>query len=276
MNAARVSDEDYIQFLIATPSACSAAEAAKSQPRHPAAPAHDAFTRLLNRLEPDAKALWDEVRPLLGQDGVLVLDDTTLDKPYARKIDLVSRHWSGKHKAVVKGINLVTAVWYDGGQILPIDYRVSHPKRLDADGRTRTKNDHFADRLKVTKARGQTPRCVLFDGWYASLENLKLVRELAWTFLTRFKSNRLVRVNRGDLLSLSSQEIAAEGTVVWLPGYGELKVFRVTAPDGGAEHFQSPIHPGPRPSRQAHPNIPCPLSSAGANLSVFRQPGRAW
>ena len=38
--------------------------------------------------------------------GVLVIDDTTLDKPYAKKIELVRRHWSGKHRRVVSGINL--------------------------------------------------------------------------------------------------------------------------------------------------------------------------
>ena len=240
MNAPRVSDEDYIQFLIATPSACSAVEAAESQPRSPGAPAHDAFTRLLTRLEPDPETLWAEVRPLLGAGGVLVIDDTTLDKPYARKIDLVSSHWSGKHKAVVRGISLVTAVWYDGGRVLPVDYRVYHPDRPDArTGAKRTKNDHFADMLGAARARGLAPRCVLFDGWYASLDNLKLVRDLGWTFLTRLKGNRLVRVDRGDLRAAADQPIAAGGTAVWLPGYGELRVFRVTAKDGGAEHWAS-------------------------------------
>lgn len=46
--------------------------------------------------------------------GVLVLDDTTLDKPYARYMGLVTRHWSGKHHAVVHGINLLTLLWSNG------------------------------------------------------------------------------------------------------------------------------------------------------------------
>ena len=39
---------------------------------------------------------WLEVKPevQLGS-GVLVLDDTVLDKPYARKMKLVHRMWSG-------------------------------------------------------------------------------------------------------------------------------------------------------------------------------------
>ncbi len=80
-----------------------------SSPRHAPsvastrpAPAHYAFTRLLHRLEPDPAALWEEVESLVDRTkGILVGDDSTLDKPYARKMGLVTRHWSGKHHAVV-------------------------------------------------------------------------------------------------------------------------------------------------------------------------------
>ena len=42
------------------------------------------FTRLLRRQPPDTVALWQETQGLILRDaGVLVLDDTTLDKPYA-------------------------------------------------------------------------------------------------------------------------------------------------------------------------------------------------
>jgi hypothetical protein len=51
----------------------------------------------LHRLEPDPATLVTRGR------GVPVVDDATLDKPYARKIELAHRHWSGKHHAVVEG-----------------------------------------------------------------------------------------------------------------------------------------------------------------------------
>ena len=69
---------------------------------------HDAFTRLLRRQPPDTEALWRETQGLVQlEGGVLVLDDTTLDKPYARRMELLTRHWSGKHRRVVQGINLL-------------------------------------------------------------------------------------------------------------------------------------------------------------------------
>ena len=147
MNAPRCTEFDYIDFLVATPRTCSCTEAARVQPDSPQAPAHDSFTRLLHRLEPDAETLWTEVpvdeflaeaKPLVvRRRGVLVIDDSTLAKPYARKIDLVTRHWSGKHHEVIDGINLITLLWTDGDRKIPVDYRIFNK----ADGKT--KHDHF-------------------------------------------------------------------------------------------------------------------------------------
>jgi hypothetical protein len=232
MNAPKCQPDDYIDFLIATPKACSATEAARVQPEQPRPAAHDAFTRLLHRLEPDPDTLWMEARPQVDLTaGVLVADDSTLDKPYAKAIDLVGRHWSGKHHAVVQGINLVSLLWTDGDRHVPCDYRIYH------DAKEATKNDHFRAMLRAAHQRGFQPRCVLFDGWYASLENLKLLREFGWAWLTRLKSNRLVNRDRQGTRPLVRTEIAATGTEVWLPGYGLVKVFKIVAPDGDLAYW---------------------------------------
>jgi putative transposase len=233
MNPPRATAEEYIQFLLGTPSAVSATEAARVQPHRPNAPAHDAFTRLLHRLEPDPATLWGEVRPLVDPtDGVLVVDDSTLDKPRARHIQLVSHHWSGNHRAVVSGINLVTLLWSDGDRLYPTDYRVYH-KATDG----KTKNDHFGQMLDAAHARGFRPKAVLFDGWYASVGNLKRVRGFGWVFVTRLPSNRKVRIARGPAVAVSDQPIAAAGTEAWLPEFGLVRVFRVVAPNGDTAHW---------------------------------------
>ena len=192
MRQAKCRDSDYIDFLIATPHAASCCEAARSQPPAPNPPAHDAYTRLLTRLEPDPETLYREVEPLVAKgDGVLVIDDSTLDKFHAKAIEPVPRHWSGKHKRVVWGINLISLVWSDGDRTLPLDYRIyDRPK----DGLT--KNDHFRDLMAAAKRRAFHPRAVLFDSWYSSLDNLKQVRTCGWTFLTQLKANRKVDLDR--------------------------------------------------------------------------------
>jgi putative transposase len=219
---------DYIDFLIASPKAFSCTEAAAVQPESPDAPAHDAFTRLLHRLEPDAETLWREARPLVHREGgLLVLDDSTLDKPYAKQIDLVTRHWSGKHHAVVRGINLTTLLWTDGDRHLPCDYRL-----YDKANDELTKNDHFRAMLGTARGRGFAPDCVAFDGWYSGLENLKLIRGFGWRWLTRLKANRKVNLDRQGLKAVGATAIEAGGTVVHLQGYGLIRVFKIVARDG--------------------------------------------
>jgi len=42
-----------------------------------------------------------------------------LEKPYSPFNALLYRHWSGKQKAVVEGINLITLLWTDGVRSRP-------------------------------------------------------------------------------------------------------------------------------------------------------------
>ncbi|CAA9371467.1 MAG: hypothetical protein AVDCRST_MAG93-8460 [uncultured Chloroflexia bacterium] len=188
MNEAKVTDLDYINFLVASPLVFSCTEAARVQPATPRRAAHDALTRLLHRFDPDPSPLWDEANQHVSlHDGLLIVDDTTLDKPYAQHIELVHRHWSGKHHRMVAGINLVTLLWSDGTHAIPCDYRL-YDKPVDGV----TKNAHFRDMLATAKQRGFEPRLVAFDSWYSSLENLKTIRSLGWHWLTRLKKNRQV------------------------------------------------------------------------------------
>ncbi len=161
MNVAKCVEEDYIQFLIATPRTYSCTEAAKVSPELESPPSHDAFTRLLRRVEPGSEDLWKEVSPQIDKsNGVLVIDDSTLDKPYARKMDLVTHHWSGKHHAVVQGINLITTLWTDGDSYIPCDYRI-YNNAVDH----LTKNDHFRAMLQTANERKFKPSTVVFDSW---------------------------------------------------------------------------------------------------------------
>jgi hypothetical protein len=233
MNRPKVRDEDYINFLIATPKVCSATEAARVQPVPSTAPAHDAFTRLLHRLEPDASTLWREAASQVDRySGILVVDDSTLDKPYAEKMGLVQRHWSGKHHAVVEGINLITLLWTDGDRHVPVDYRL-----YDKAGDALTKNDHFQHLLAMAHERGFKPACVVFDSWYSGLENLKQIRSLSWTWLTRLKANRLVNPDHTGLQPVATVEPSPQGAVVHLKGYGLIRLFLIVASNGDREYW---------------------------------------
>ena len=233
MNEPKVTDLDYITFLLAAPRVVSCTEGARVQPDEPQRAAHDALNRLLHRLKPNTTPLWQEAEQLLDRTrGVLILDDTTLDKPYAHKIALVHRHWSGKHHRIVAGINLVTLVWSDDTHAVPCDYRL-----FDAPNDGQTKNDHFQAMLQTAKKRGFTPRYVCFDGWYSSLANLKLIRSFGWQWLTRLKANRLVNPDGAGNRPLADCAIRNGGTRVHLKGYGFILAFRIDTPDGDTEYW---------------------------------------
>jgi hypothetical protein len=232
MNPPKCDELDYIHFLIAAQKVFTCTEAARCQPEGKG-PAHDAFTRLLERQPPDTEALWQEAKGLVNREGgLLVLDDTTLDKPYAQKMELVTYHWSGKHRRVVRGINLQTLLWSDGKALVPCDFRV-YAKAQDGKG----KNDHFLAMLEEAKRRGFQPGFVLFDSWYASLRNLKGIQSYGWHWLTRLKSNRLVNPDGKGNVPISQAEVPPEGRVVHLKGYGFIKVFRTVSADGDEEYW---------------------------------------
>ncbi|ADH61955.1 hypothetical protein Mesil_3485 (plasmid) [Allomeiothermus silvanus DSM 9946] len=233
MNPPKCDDLDYIHFLIAAQRVFTCTEAARCSPKEKSPPAHDAFTRLLQRQPPDTAALWQEAKAFVKlREGLLILDDTTLDKPYARDMDLVSYHWSGKHQRVVRGIALMTLLWTEGQALIPCDFRV-YDKPQDG----KSKNDHFQTMLQKAKERGFQPEYVLMDSWYASLENLKAIVSFGWRFLTRLKGNRLVNPEGKGNVPIREVEIPGEGRVVHLRGFGFVRVFRTLSKDGEAEYW---------------------------------------
>jgi putative transposase len=236
MNPPKCDELDYIHFLIAAQRVFSTVEAAETSPDE-RAPAHDAYTRLLQRLPPDSAALWSEVEMLVQrQQGVLVIDDSTLDKPYASKMALVTRHWSGQHGRVVQGINLISLVWTDGNTRLPCDFRIYNKAH---DGLS--KNDHFQHMVQAAQQRGFEPDLVAFDSWYSGLDNLKLLRQLNWSWLTQLKSNRQVSVDHTGNRAVSEILIPPHGRRVHLKGYGWIKVFKIAGTNDSFEDWATNV-----------------------------------
>ena len=76
--------------------------------------------------------------------------------------------------------------------------------------------------IKSAKKRGLKPKAVLMDSWYSSLDNLKVIRSMAWDWVAGLKSNRLVNKKT----QIKDLEIPDEGLKVWLRGYGYVTLFR--------------------------------------------------
>ena len=69
----------------------------------------------------------------------------------------------------------------------------------------------------------------LLQKCFTAFDNLRLVRGLGWYFLTRLKGNRLVSPDKLGLQAVSEIGLSENGRVVWLKGFGLVKVFRIIA-----------------------------------------------
>lgn len=104
--------------------------------------------------------------------------------------------------------------------------------------------------VNAAKKRQFKPKCVIFDSWYSSIENLKLIRALEWHWCTRLKSNRLVNPDDSYNRNVSEIDIPPEGRVVHLSKYGFIKVFRIDHSDGDPEFWATDVLDASEEDRQ--------------------------
>lgn len=119
----------------------------------------------------------------------------------------------------------------------PINYRIYHP---DTDGKT--KNDHFREMFMnlVTHKQLKT-NTILFDSWYASVDNLKLIHRQNWIFFTTLKNNRKVSLSKeSGYQSLESlvfdENTLITGLIIKLKEVPfMIKLFKLVATNGDIE-----------------------------------------
>jgi hypothetical protein len=202
---------------------------------------HDSISDYLSRDKLTPRQLWELVAPLIddGEDSYLVLDDSVQNKQYSKHIELVRLQYSGAEHGLVRGIDIVNLIHTNGkeGGYYPIDYRIYDP---DSDGKT--KNDHFREMIiRAISDKQIKARTILFDSWYASVENLKLIHRMGLFFVTTLKSNRLVSpVKGGGNIHLEqiewSDDNLANGILIHVKAVPFLvRLFKIVAKNGDVE-----------------------------------------
>ena len=195
-----MTKERYIEYLINTPVNYTATNLAQ----HIEGVSHDSITDFLRTQRITASSVWESAKRLIHdtEASYLIVDDSVQEKPHARAIELVGKHYSGNKHGVVQGINVVNLVHSTGeGEFYPIDFRIYAPA-YD----TLSKNDHFLAMLKSAfEIRGIQAKYVLFDSWYSGVENLKYIHRQHRIFYTTLKSNRLISLSKeGGYIHLSA------------------------------------------------------------------------
>lgn len=223
----KINTELYTQFLLANQKSFSATWLAELLNFHPA---HDSVTRWLANSKLRPRLLWKYSKPFVDlNSGYLIFDDSVYDKWFAPENELAQIQYSGRHHRLVRGIGVVTALWtnqltpdFDKSKHIPVDYRIYRKKQ---DGYT--KNQHFRHMLELAYHRGFQPQAILFDAWYASLANLKLVRQFGWIFICGIQADRTVSLSPGKHQRLDSVVIPDGGIQCHLKGFGFIKVIKI-------------------------------------------------
>jgi Transposase DDE domain len=229
-----ITKKQYVEYLVSTPKNCTCTYLAE----HLEDVSHDVVNDFLHQKRFLPREVWKLVKERIAdsKEAFLLVDDSVQDKRYSRFIELVRAQYSGNEHRVIKGIGVVNLVHSAGkdGDFYPIDYRVYAP---DVDGKT--KNDHFQEMfVNALDLKCVQARTILFDGWYASGENLKLIHRRKRIFFTTLKSNRLVSLSKAQGYSHLEElewtpDRLAPGVLVKLKEVPfHVRLFKLVAPDG--------------------------------------------
>ena len=172
---------------------------------------HDHITRWLSQTTYGPADLWRQAKPLIRQaetrrpaDGfaVLIVDDSVLEKAHTDTNELICTHWDHSQQRYVKGLNFVSLLYQAGELALPIAVElvrktvpVYQPKTQKTSYQSPfTKNEYLQQMLRVAQQQ-VAYRYLLADSWYASAENMYLVRALGHHFLFALESSRTVALS---------------------------------------------------------------------------------
>lgn len=149
---------------------------------------HDKLTRILQK-----QFMWEHflllvVQKLFGilEGGYLIIDDTAIAKPHAKKLEGASFvHCSSMDKRVY-GYQVVVLCWSNSSITIPLSWRwyKEHGK---------SKVSLAQDLLVEARAQWQIePEWVLFDSYYSADRLLNQLERNGWKFVCRIKKNRII------------------------------------------------------------------------------------
>ena len=197
----------YTDYLLASFGATTATGLARLLPEI----SHDQVTRFLGQPELTAKDLWKIVKPHLrrvqSEEAVLIIDDSVEEKPYTDESELITWHFDHTTNRTVKGLNLLSALYFSQETSLPVAFELIKKTQLVTDPKTgkdkwqspTTKNE-LARAMIAAVVQKQVPfRYVLMDVWFASAENMVFIKhKVKKDFILPLKGNRRVALCEAD------------------------------------------------------------------------------
>jgi len=170
---------------------------------------HDKVTRFLSSEDFTSSSLWELIKPTVreiqsaysGEDGVIIIDDTIEEKPSTDENEIICWHYDHSKGRSVKGVNIISAMYYIKEYRIPVSFELVRKTKTVIDKKTnkekriseKTKNEQYREMLKVCVKNNIKFKYVLNDVWYASSDNMMLIKkELKKDFIMPIKTNRKI------------------------------------------------------------------------------------
>jgi hypothetical protein len=96
---------------------------------------HDQITHFLSGEKHHSKELWLKVKSVVceieAEEGVLIFDDSIAEKEWTDESDLICWHYDHCKNRNVKGINLLSALYYANDVSIPVAFElITKPAKL--------------------------------------------------------------------------------------------------------------------------------------------------
>lgn len=198
---------------------------------------HDQISRFLGGEAQTSAKWWQMIKPLVREIendlGVLIFDDSIEEKPYTDENAIICWHYDHSKDRNIKGIKFLSALYYNGEVSMPVAVQLIAKTEAYVDAKSgkakrrgrKSKNEYYREMVTASVHNHLRFRYVLDDSWYASVDNMKLVKtELECDFVMALKSNRKVALSAADKAAGKFQPIHTltppEGTVceIYLEG----------------------------------------------------------
>jgi DDE superfamily endonuclease len=174
---------------------------------------HDSITNFLAESHFTAKDLWKlvkrDIRKHESTDGVLIIDDTIIEKPHTDENSIVSWHHDHTSGRSIKGVNVLSCLYHNDKLDMPLSYEIIHKEEVyvdPKDGKTKrrsniTKNDLMHSMLQTIHQYNIKYSYVLADSWFSSADNMVFIKtRLKKNFVMALRSNRLVATSMSEKL----------------------------------------------------------------------------
>jgi DDE superfamily endonuclease len=167
---------------------------------------HDSITRSLADRELTSKDYWKLVKPIIreiqDENASLSVDDLIVEKPHSEESGVIAYYFDHTQGRTVKGMNIVDVTYVAPTARVPLDFVMVKKLeyKVDLQGKAfrqqvQTKNEILEEVLRFAVHNEVPFKTVLFDVWYGSADNMRLVKlDLNKEFITPLKANRKIKL----------------------------------------------------------------------------------